>query len=602
MGIRDTSYYGFSTMMEQGPTPTSQYVSGNISDVVVDNVHGRSYVVTEIYPGDPLAFVDFEQIDNNQFAGSTSIDLDSSGNLFSNVGPHIITSQGQDSYGIFSSSVGGNNCVRVVAFTSSVFNFGISLAVNKRNDHVYASYDNLTVPESYIASSSAPGRVWGSSSIAITHAQKIAFDSSNNVYISQLDTNGAVYGVNDNTTNDYLGTASIIRKSTNNGATWSGVGGTVTSAANQNKLGVLAIDSSDRIYHVGSLKGADGKWKIAIRSSSDAGVSFGSASYGNATTDYFCVSVQTDSRNNVFIGGISASSGFILASFNSGASWNPVASEIGRKTTDLYIDNLDNIYWSLKEVGKKMILKKGKLTANSASIGPRMLSPSFGYVQSEISGVITEKFNLNNISEFPHSSGLFQMKNLVLGTFSQGRVGKTDDAIIQKRFIGSFVRVLFPRQDVENEVRGYDAAKKPGKLTSDWQFGDPINIENKQFDSLALNCSILKQVSGTLDSILIRVETKPLNSTGFSVDQTTELTVSSSYFSETIYRDELHRKDVDYGDLSVSEISWKIPIELKNVKEIRIAAKQKNGQSDDKNKQLLILGRFVTTSKDHNET
>ena len=231
-----------------------------------------------------------------------------------------------------------------------------------------------------------------------------------------------------------------------------------------------------------------------------------------------------------------------------------------------------------------------------------MLAISFGYVQREGSGSTNEIFNLNNISEFPHSFGLFQMPNIVIGTKTYGKAGKTDDSLIQKRFIGSFVRVLFPKQDENSEIKGHDAARKPGKLTPDWQFGDVINIEGKNFDSLALNCYVAKQVSGTLDSVLVRIETKPINDIGYSVEQSIEQTISSSFASETVYRDEIHRKDVDYGDTSLNEIAWKIPIDLKNTKEIRIAAKHKNGQTDDKNKQFLIMGRFVKSSKDTEET
>ena len=193
------------------------------------------------------------------------------------------------------------------------------------------------------------------------------------------------------------------------------------------------------------------------------------------------------------------------------------------------------------------------------------------------------------------------MPNVLLGTKSTGKSGKTDDSIVQKTFIGSFVRLLWPKQE-DVDTRGYDAAKKPGKLSTDWQFGEVINIEEKNYDQLALNCYAKKETSGTLDSVLVRVETRGLNDSGFVVDQTIEQTISSSYETEALYRDALHRKDLDYGDLTIKEIAWKIPVDLTNVKEIRIAAKHKNGQNDEKNKNCLILGRFITKDKDHGET
>ena len=159
---------------------------------------------------------------------------------------------------------------------------------------------------------------------------------------------------------------------------------------------------------------------------------------------------------------------------------------------------------------------------------------------------------------------------------------------------------MWPKQD-DVDVKGYDTAKKPGKLSTDWQWGDPIDIEGKNFDNLALNCSTLKQVSGTLDSVLIRIETKGLNDSGFSINQTTSGSISGSYAEEIVLRDEIFRKDIDYGS-EISEVSFKLPIDLKNTKQIRIAVKQKVGQGDDKNKLFLAIGRFVKSQNTTNET
>ena len=64
-----------------------------------------------------------------------------------------------------------------------------------------------------------------------------------------------------------------------------------------------------------------------------------------------------------------------------------------------------------------------------------------------------------------------------------------------------------------------------------------------------------------MDSVLVRVETRGLNDSGFVVDQTIEQTISSSYETEALYRDALHRKDLDYGDLTIKEIAWKMLFE-----------------------------------------
>ena len=252
-------------------------------------------------------------------------------------------------------------------------------------------------------------------------------------------------------------------------------------------------------------------------------------------------------------------------------------------------------------IGGTAFIKKGKRQTVSASIGPQMLATSFGYPKSEMSGVNETWFKLNNVSEFPHSSGIWQMPNLILGTKTTGKVGKTDDSLVQVTHIGSFVRVLWPKQSTqEADVHGYEAGRTPGILSVQFQPGE--SYDATQFDHLALSCYALRELSGTLDSVLIKIETKPLLDSGFTTEQTIEQSISSSYSSEAIYRDEIHRKDINYGDDYMREIGWKIPVSLQNVKEIRVSARHKNGQMDDANKKLLIMGRFIKSNKETNET
>lgn len=86
-----------------------------------------------------------------------------------------------------------------------------------------------------------------------------------------------------------------------------------------------------------------------------------------------------------------------------------------------HIDSKDNLYL-VGQTGKFAFARRGHLMANSESLGPRMLNTSFGYtyfdsLTSSILGTSASgTFTLNNVSEFPHSSGLFQMPNMVLGT------------------------------------------------------------------------------------------------------------------------------------------------------------------------------------------
>ena len=250
------------------------------------------------------------------------------------------------------------------------------------------------------------------------------------------------------------------------------------------------------------------------------------------------------------------------------------------------------------------IIRKGHKKYNKQNLGPRMLNSSFGYVHEEISGSVVERFKLNNISEFPHSEGMYQMKSIVLGTQDSGKVGKTDDSIVQVNHIGSFVKVLWPKQDQDVFVKGFGdfaIGQKPGKLSTEWQSGEFIDVSKDNFDHVSLYCYALKANSGSQDSILVRVERRPLRSTGFGVEQAVEHIISGSYV-ESIYRDQLHRKDVDYGDLSIKEVTFPIDISLTNVKDFRVSAKMKNGQSSDENRNFVIWARLIKSNKNHEET
>jgi len=214
----------------------------------------------------------------------------------------------------------------------------------------------------------------------------------------------------------------------------------------------------------------------------------------------------------------------------------------------------------------------------------------FNYINTSVtmSGTLTK-----NISEFPHSDGIFQMKNLVLGTTSQGKSGKSEDSIVQFKHIGSFVRILWPKQDSANDnYRGYgdvSAGQKIGKLTTTVEYGD--FYDTTAFDHLSLYCYVLKQVSGTLDDIMITVERRPLKSVGFTGEQTVSYSTSGS-ITEARLRDLTYVKEINYGDLAIKEIGFPIDIPLTNTKEIRVTARHKNGQIDDSNKNLIIWRTF----------
>ena len=248
-------------------------------------------------------------------------------------------------------------------------------------------------------------------------------------------------------------------------------------------------------------------------------------------------------------------------------------------------------------------VRNGRLSANSASLSPITFAPSIGYVAKEISGSTEEKFDLANISEWPHSSGLFQMKNIVIGTTTSGKVGNSDQSIVQVKHIGSTVKIMWPRQgSADSSVLGYgdlSQGQSIGKLTNILDPGDFIDVTD--FDHMSLYCYLQKQTSGTLDDIVIQVERKPLTNIGFTTEQTISYGLSGS-FSEGRLRDLQFKKQIDYGDLSIREIGFPIDVPLLNVKQVRISVRHLNGQADDKNANFIVYGRFIKSNANQTET
>lgn len=297
-------------------------------------------------------------------------------------------------------------------------------------------------------------------------------------------------------------------------------------------------------------------------------------------------------------------------SFIERLGWTNQATSLKRQTfATSVVDDDDTIYIFFRELPPgttseaRVGVKRGRRVANSASLAPRMLGTSFGYVHAEPTGTLqpVEKFKLNNVSEFSHGGGIGQMRNLVLGTVESGKIGKDDDSLIQVRQFGSIVRVFWPRQDSTVEevpIRGYGDAsigQRAGKLLTGFEPGDIHDVT--EHDHLALYCYLTKAVSGTLDDVEIRIERRPLKSTGFAVDQAIEYETSGSVTVAKL-RDLIYKKEIDYGDLSMREIGFPIDVPLSNVKEVRISCKQSNGQSLDENKNFIVWGRLIKSEEE----
>jgi hypothetical protein len=184
------------------------------------------------------------------------------------------------------------------------------------------------------------------------------------------------------------------------------------------------------------------------------------------------------------------------------------------------------------------VVMRGKLSANSASIGPVFFGTSYGYVLSESLQETYEGFNLANVAEWPHVGGLYQMKNMVIGTLSSGKIGKSEDSIVQVKHIGSTVRIMWPRQDNNNIfVKGYgdlSVDQSIGKLSNVFDPGDFMDVT--EFDHMTLYCYLQKQVSGTLDDVVIQIERKPLRNVGFTTEQVVSYSTSRKFCRSKIKR------------------------------------------------------------------
>lgn len=101
--------------------------------------------------------------------------------------------------------------------------------------------------------------------------------------------------------------------------------------------------------------------------------------------------------------------------------------------------------------------------------------------------------------------------------------------------------------------------------------------------------------------MVIQVERKPLNNVGFTTEQAVSYSVSGS-IAEARLRDVNFMKEIDYGDLSLKEIGWPIDVPLTNVKQIRISAKHKNGQSAEENKNFIVYARLIKGDSTKTET
>jgi len=593
MGFRSTSYYGWQS---------GTFGTGSYYDIQVDP-NGVMYAV-----GYPIQkSVDGGQSWKKLSQNARALAFDDSGNLYTTSG------------NVFAKSVDKGNNWTSITFNSSnpgdTLEFA-SLDICLTGSKIYIAYAHSagTRASGSIYESLDQGVTWkkvyngisGDGDVGIAHAgvQSIKADSSGNLYATfrksrQVGTSGDFYVLS----------SSVV---TETGSEWS----VVYDGTDEEEFGYdIDVDSNDIVYV------AYGDSDVPkLLSSSDYGVNWGENDIiDDADHKYIVTGVGSGrSPGTVFVSVVSASysslylynmdfttslkyegQAKIKKTYDYGETWTDDLI-----TRDSFVAKLNS--FELNKNDDKSIYfigrrnnevdqthwQYGALSANSASLGRNMLSPSIAYVLNESlgAGEIQEGFKINNVAEFPHSNGIFQMPNLVLGTKDSGHYGKNEDAIVQVKFYGSLVYVAWPKQDEKNEqIKGFGDSSKgssPGKLSTDWSPGEWIDVT--EHDHLTLWSYVRKELSGTLDALLIRVERKPLKGLGPTVDQVVSLEDSGSFYVEANHKDSLIKKDIDYGDLSMTDIGFPSDIPLINTKELRISVRQKNGQTADENKNLIV--------------
>jgi hypothetical protein len=162
---------------------------------------------------------------------------------------------------------------------------------------------------------------------------------------------------------------------------------------------------------------------------------------------------------------------------------------------------------------------------------------------------------------------------------------------------------MWPKQDsIIKPIKGFgdfSAGERSGKLSTAFQPGEEMDVT--PYDHVCLYGYLSKEASGTLDDVVITVERKPTTDNAFTIDQSVSYSLSGSK-TEARLTDIEYKKEIDYGDLSINKIGFPIDVPLTNTKVMRVSVKQRLGQSNDLNKNFILWGRFIKSSKDTNET
>lgn len=631
MAIRDVSYYGWEQNDILRSTPSEvvtsaaivkskQDVSGTIWAIgnvarIVGEVSSKAGALLKT-----TNKIDWEVVEEFPAFSASNLAFDSAENMYI-VGSEDLGAHPR--WQVFKSTTKTSGSFSTIDYEAGTFHSNAHDIAIDSQDNIYVvgyRYVNGNNYREWLVKSSTTG-LSGSFSVIdgyVTNngnndAHSVAVDSSDNVYVAGSE-QGFLNGPD----------KWRVRKSTT-GASASFSTVDFIGDAFDNRAYVVRVDPvSDDVY----VGGFSGSARFLVRKSTTGA----SGSFSDVDLDFgfqgACTNIEfRPEGTGVYAFGFerpgpsiryqwllrksddgSADSFFTVANPVVSASVVALNTEHWHLESGMTVDNDDEVLlFGTADGTKRGVYVRGKLTSNSASIGPRMLNTSFGYVQEEIKDFdivkfqrsTVERFNLNNVSEFPHSSGVHQMRNVILGTSVSGRVGRDEEDLIQLNHVGSVVKVMWPKQDSElGFVKGYgdfSAGEKSGKLSNNFAFGDFIEVT--EYDHCALYAYLIKQVSGTLDDVEIKIERRPLRNVPFTIEQSIEYESSGSDTKAKL-KDIVYSKEVNYGDLAITEVGFPIDVPLENVRDFRISARHKNGQADDKNTNLIVWGRFIKSEEE----
>ncbi len=604
MGIRDTSYYGWKNLRNEPGYPGQSRFT--YTDLAVDST-GNMYICGYYFPtrlpseihDRTIAFVQrsrdggnvWEYIDRLEYTESASVanglaisPLDESKIYW--VGVKELPNQ-TSSFIVRSSSDYGD--------TWATVNVGLSA------DRTQIS---LTAVDMSSSGKLFACGVSGTTCVVLTGSSEGHWDltdlsssTNNNAYFYDIAVGGGRVVTVGYEINGVGSMAYLIRSSSDGGVSWSVPAVERFAITGGGATAHRVIFSGSKFIVAGfddSLPGY--AWRI--RSSSNGGA-WGSLSSG--TIGGTAHGISYNPQGDLIITGMTGSTAFAVIVLSGTNVLQTIDGCISGTHGSVVVNSRNevNIIGDGTYIGA--YYRKGALTANSATLGPMSLATSFEYVQSEVSGAINRLRKLHNISEFPHSAGAFQMRNLIIGTTDSGKIGKDSDSIVQLKHYGSVVKVLWPKQDLGTDeyVKGYgdfSVGQRPGKLTTDFIPGDFLDVST--YDHLSLYCYAKSNGTGSLDDIVIRIERRPLRDLPFAPDQTISYAESGSFTTEATLKELIFKKPINYGDPSMKEIGFPIDVPLENTREVRVSCRQKVGQANDENKNFVIWGRFIRSEEE----